>query len=64
MAWPQKTFTRMLLGLEGITYKERLHKLGFFSLEYQRQRGDPTQEIKRGIDTAVRIFFLVKYNKA
>ena len=29
----QKIFTRMLPGMEGISYEERLEKLGSFSLE-------------------------------
>ena len=29
----QKRFTRMLPGMEGISYEERLEKLGLFSLE-------------------------------
>eukprot|EP00061_Rhincodon_typus_P014564 g41652.t1 len=29
----QKRFTKMLLGLEGLSYKERLDRMGLFSLE-------------------------------
>ena len=36
----QKRFTRMLPGLEDMGYKERLNKLGLFSLERGRMRGD------------------------
>ena len=36
----QKRFTRMLPGMEGISYEERLNKLGLFSLERQRLRSD------------------------
>ena len=36
----QKRFTRMLPGLEGISYEERLDKFGFFSLEQRMLRGD------------------------
>ena len=30
----QKGFTRMLPGLKGLSYRERLDKLGLFSLEH------------------------------
>ena len=36
----QKRLTRMLLGLDGLSYKERLDRLGLFSLERRRLRGD------------------------
>ena len=36
----RKRFSRMLPGLEGMSYKESLDKLGLFSLERQRLRGD------------------------
>ena len=36
----QKRFTRMLLGLDGLSYKERLDRLGLFSLECGRLMGD------------------------
>lgn len=32
----QRRFTGMMAGLEGIKYKERLDRLGLFSLEFQR----------------------------
>ena len=35
----QKRFTRMLPGMEGISYEERLEKLGLFSLERRKLRG-------------------------
>jgi len=36
----QKRLTRMLPGVEGISYEERLEKVGLFSLERWRLRGD------------------------
>ena len=36
----QKRFTRMLPGLEDMDYEERLNKLGLFSWELRRMRGD------------------------
>eukprot|EP00061_Rhincodon_typus_P018853 g48208.t1 len=45
----QKRFTRMLLGMEGLSYKERL---GLFPLERGRLRGDLIEvyKIMRGVD--------------
>eukprot|EP00061_Rhincodon_typus_P003372 g19929.t1 len=42
----------MLLGIEGLNYKERLDRLGFFSLEHKRLRGDliVVYKIMKGID--------------
>ena len=47
----QKRFTRMLPGLEGMSYKERLDKPGLFSLEWRTLRGDLIEiyKILRGI---------------
>ena len=48
----QKRFTRMLPGLDGLSYKERLDRLGLFSLERRRLRGELIEvyKIMRGID--------------
>ena len=48
----QKRFTRMLPGMEGINYEEKLEKLGLFSLERWRLRGDliEVHKIMRGMD--------------
>ena len=48
----QKRFTRMLLGLDGLSYKERLDRLGLFSLERRRLRNDLIEVYKmmRGTD--------------
>ena len=48
----QKRFTRMLPGLDGLSYKERLDRLGHFSLVCRRLRGDLIEvyKIMRGID--------------
>jgi len=48
----QKRFTRMLPGLDGLSYKERLDRLGLFFLEHRRFRGDliKVYQIMRGIN--------------
>eukprot|EP00061_Rhincodon_typus_P006553 g27310.t1 len=48
----QKRFTRMLLGMEDLIYKERLDRLGLFSLECRKLRGDLIEvyKVMRGMD--------------
>ena len=48
----RKRFTRMLPGMEGINYEERLEKLDLFLLERRRLRGDLIEvyRIMRGMD--------------
>ena len=47
----QKRFTRMLPELDGLSYKERLDRLGLFSLERRRLRGDLIEVYKIMRDT-------------
>eukprot|EP00061_Rhincodon_typus_P007985 g30186.t1 len=48
----QKRFTKMLSGMGGSSYKERLDRLGLSSLEHRRLRGDLIEMYKmmRGIN--------------
>ena len=48
----QKRLTRMPTGLGGLSHKERLERLGVFSLEHRRFRGDLIEvyKIMRGTD--------------
>eukprot|EP00061_Rhincodon_typus_P016131 g44181.t1 len=48
----KKRFTRMLLEVKSLSYEERLDRLGLFSLELRRMRGDLIKvfKIMRGID--------------
>eukprot|EP00061_Rhincodon_typus_P004210 g22010.t1 len=48
----QKRFTRMLPELEGLSYRERLNRLGLFSLECRRLRDNLKEvyKIMRGMD--------------
>uniref|UniRef100_A0A4W3H721 Reverse transcriptase domain-containing protein n=1 Tax=Callorhinchus milii TaxID=7868 RepID=A0A4W3H721_CALMI len=48
----QCRFTRLVPGMRGLTYEDRLNKLGLYSLEYRRIRGDliETYKILKGLD--------------
>ena len=42
----QKTFTKMITGMKSLSYKERLNRLGLFSLERRRKRGELIEVFK------------------
>ena len=56
----QKRFTRLIPDMRGLAYEERLSRLGLYSLEFRRLRGDlmETYEIMKGLDRveAARLF--------
>ena len=48
----QRRFTRLISGMAGLTYDERMGRLGLYSLEFRRMRGDliETYKILKGLD--------------
>ena len=60
----QQWVTRMIPGMAGLTYEERLSRLGLYSLEFKRVRGDliETYKILTALDRvdSERIFPIVR----
>ena len=48
----QRRFTRLIPGMSGLSYEERLSRLGLYSLEFRRVRGKliETYKILTGLD--------------
>ena len=48
----QRRFTRLIPGMSGLSYEERLDRLGLYSLEFRKLRGDliETYKILKGLD--------------
>ena len=48
----QRRFTRLIPEMRGLAYEERLNRLGLYSLEFRRLRGDliETYKIMKGLD--------------
>ena len=48
----QRRFTRMIPGMKGLSYEERLRSLGLYSMEFRRMRGDRIEiyRILRSLD--------------
>ena len=59
----QRRFTKLLPGMVGLTYEERLSRLGLYSLDFRQMRGDLTETYKilMGLDRvdAERMFPMV-----
>ena len=49
----QRRFTRLIPGMAGLSYAERMERLGLYTLEFRRMRGDliETYKIVKGLDT-------------
>ena len=48
----QRMFTRLIPGMRGLSYEERLNSLGRYSLEFRRMRADQIEVYKmiKGLD--------------